>query len=324
VTRVLVTGAAGFIGGALVGRLLQEGLGGRPVQALVASDLALPGALRDDPRVVAVEGSIADAEVLARATAELLHCVFHLASVPGGAAERDPDLGRRVNLDATAQLLARLRDLGGCPRLVFASTVAVYGDPLPAWVDEDTPAVPALSYGAHKRAAEVLVADADRRGWVRACSLRLPGIVARPGDGAGLVSAFMSQLFWGLQKRRPVCLPVRRDGTAWWASIGACVDNLLHAAQVDLGPLGPQRVVQMPALHLAMHEVVDAAAAAAAGDADALVRYEPQEAVQRLFASFPPLRTPRAEALGFRHDGSAQRLAQRATAAAASAPEPAG
>jgi nucleoside-diphosphate-sugar epimerase len=315
VTRVLVTGAAGFIGGALVRRLLDDGIGGRPVQALVASDLALPDPLRDDPRVVAVEGSIADAAVLARATAEPLQVVFHLASVPGGAAERDPDLGRRVNLDATAQLLVRLRTLGGCPRLVFASTVAVYGDPLPAQVDEDTPAAPAMSYGAQKLAAEVLIADADRRGWVQACSLRLPGIVARPGDGAGLMSAFMSQLFWGLRERRAVCLPVRRDGTAWWASVGACVDNLLHAAVIDPGSLGPQRVVQMPALWLAMHEVVDAAAEAAGVDADALVRYEPQETVQRLFASLPPLRTPRAEALGFRHDGSARRLAARATSA---------
>lgn len=310
-TTVLVTGAAGFIGSLLVQRLLKTGIGGRPIETLVVSDLALQS-LPDDRRLVSVEGSIAQGDVLDRATAVAPDVVFHLASVPGGVSERDPDLGRRVNLDATAELLLRLRAPGRSPRLVFASTVAVYGDPLPARVDEDTPAAPAMSYGAHKLAAEVLIADAARRGWVQACSLRLPGVVARPGDGAGLVSAFMSQLFWQLRAHQPITLPVSREGTAWWISGGACVDNLLHAATVVTQQLGPRRVVQMPALRLAMQEVVDAVGRLTGADVSALVRYEPQASVQRLFASFPMLTTPRAEALGFRHDGSAAALAVRA------------
>lgn len=311
-TRILVTGAGGFIGRAIVRRLLQQGLDGRPIDHVVAVDLALHG-LPDDPRVRAVAGSIADAGVLERALAEPVQVVFHLASVPGGAAEKDPDLGQRVNLDATLRLIALLRAQAPAPRLVFASTVAVYGEALPSLVDENTPAAPAMSYGAQKLACEILIADAARRGWVQACSLRLPGVVARPGDGAGLISAFMSQLFWKLQAGEPIVLPVTADGTAWWISVGACVDNLLHAACVDTQALGARRMVQMPALRLAMAEVVEALARAHGADRHSLVSYAPQPAVQKLFASYPPLHTPHAEALGFCDDGGVDALVRRAT-----------
>jgi nucleoside-diphosphate-sugar epimerase len=310
-TRVLVTGAGGFIGRVLVRRLLQDGLDGQAVDHVVAADLA-PEGLPDDPRLQPVAGSIADAAFLQRTLAEPVDAVFHLASVPGGAAEKDPVLGRRVNLDATLHLLDLLRTHGNAPTLVFASTVAVYGEPLPVTVDEDTPSAPAMSYGAHKLAAEILIADAARRGWARACSLRLPGVIARPGDGAGLISAFMSQLIWKLRAGEPIVLPVSTDGTAWWISVAACVDNLLHAAAVDTAGLGARRVVQMPALRLSMGEVVDAMARAHGEDRKQMVRFEPQPMVQRLFASYPPLATPRAEALGFRHDGSADSLVRRA------------
>ena len=104
-------------------------------------------------------------------------------------------------------------------------------------------------------------------------------------------------------------------GAAWWISVGACVDNLLHGACIDTQALGARRMVQMPALHLTMAEVIQALARAYGADRSALVRYDPQPAVQRLFASFPPLQTPIADALGFRHDGSANQLALRATEA---------
>lgn len=310
--RVLVTGAAGFIGRALVRRLLAQGIGGRPVAQVVASDLALDG-LAADARLRAVPGSIADEGVLEQALAQPVQAVFHLASVPGGAAEQDPELGRRVNLDATLRLVELLRRQGPPPRFVFASTVAVYGDPLPALVDESTPARPALSYGAHKLAAEILLADAARRGWLHACSLRLPGVVARPGAGTGLMSAFMSRLFWALQAGAPVVLPVEPGGTAWWISVGACVDNLLHAATLAPGAAGPQCMVQMPALWLSIGQVVDALVLAHGPGRRALVSHEPQPALQRLFASYPPLQTPIAHALGFDHDGSVERLVRRAT-----------
>lgn len=315
-SHVVVTGAQGFVGRALVKRLLAEGLGARAVSKLTLLDIAFdtPHA---DARVTQIAGSIADASVRAQAYAAPVDAVFHLASIPGGAAERDYALGRAINLDATLGLLEDLRGAAHgarAPRFVFASTVAVYGEQLPAVVDENTLPAPALSYGAHKLMGETLVADATRLGWVQGCSLRLPGVVARPGDGAGLVSAFMSQLFWKLAANEPITLPVSSTGVAWWISVGACVDNLLLAATIDVERLNARRAYQMPVLRLTMEDVVNALAARFGEARKALVSYAPDPFVERLFAAYPPLRTPEAERLGLRHDGDVEQLITRAMA----------
>jgi D-erythronate 2-dehydrogenase len=310
--HVVVTGAHGFVGAVLTRRLLASGLNGQTVDRLTLMDLGFEQP-HPDPRVVQLTVSIAEASVRAQAFSSRVDAVFHLASVPGGAAEKNYDLGRSINLDATLGLLEDLRgqqtNAGlALPRFIFASTVAVYGEKLPAVVDESTLPAPALSYGAHKLAGEFLVADATRKGWVQGCSLRLPGVVARPGDGAGLMSAFMSQLFWKLAAGQAITLPVSAQGVAWWISAKACVDNLLHAASLGDDQWNPQRMVQMPALRLTMAQVVDGLAARFGEDRRQLVSYAPEALIERLFASYPPLHTPFAQSLGFDHDGDVNRL----------------
>ncbi len=312
-THVVVTGSQGFVGQALVKRLLAHGLHGQPIVCLTLMDLRFDG-LHPDPRVHQVGGSISDTAVRAMAYATPVAAVFHLASVPGGAAEKNYELGRAINLDATLGLLEDLRDQATPPRFVFASTIAVYGEQLPARVDEATIPAPVLSYGVHKLAGELLVADATRRGWVQGCSLRLPGVVARPGDGAGMMSAFMSQLFWRLAAAQPLTVPVSPAGVAWWISVGACVDNLIHAATVDPSTLDARRSYQMPVLRLTVAEVVDALAARFGADRRALVRYEPDAFIERLFAAYPPLATPEAERIGLKNDGTVGELITRAMA----------
>ena len=311
-SHVVITGSEGFVGQALVRRLLAEGLGGVQVSRLTLLDIAFAGP-HPDPRVVQVAGSIADAAVRAKAYADSIDAVFHLASIPGGAAEKNYEQGRDINLMATLGLLEDLMPQPRPPRFVFASTIAVYGEHLPPLVDESTLPNPGLSYGAHKLAGEYLVADASRKGWVQGCSLRLPGVVARPGDGAGMLSAFMSQLFWKLGAGERITVPVSPEGVAWWISVGACVDNLLFAATVDPVRLNPRRSYQMPVLRFTVGELVEALAARHGADRRELVHYAPDPFIQRLFASYPPLVTPEAEALGLKHDGDINTLIQRAT-----------
>lgn len=315
-THVVVTGSEGFVGQALVQRLLAEGLAGQPVTRLTLLDIGF-AAPHSDPRVQQLAGSIADAVLREQAYARPVDAVFHLASIPGGAAEKNYEFGRSINLEATLGLLEDLRPQaadGRVARFIFASTIAVYGEHLPPVVDEATLPNPGLSYGAHKLAGEYLVADATRKGWVQGCSLRLPGVVARPGAGAGMMSAFMSQLFWLLAAGEPITVPVTPEGVAWWISVGACVDNLLFAATVDPARMNPRRSYQMPVLRFTVGELVDALCERHGADRRALVTYEPNTFIQALFASYPPLHTPEAEALGLRHDGDIATLIDRATA----------
>ncbi|MFA5549446.1 MAG: NAD-dependent epimerase/dehydratase family protein, partial [Porticoccaceae bacterium] len=231
-TRVLVTGAAGFVGGALAARLARDPLAlDAPPGALLLADAHRPApALEPTPALDGARwltGDLADPAYVDALAAEAPDVVFHLASVPGGAAERDPALGSAVNLHGTLRLLeqlARRAAPGRPPVVVFTSTVAVYGAPLPAQgVDAATPARPLTSYGAHKLMTEVLLADLSRRGALDGRSLRLPGIVARPPQAGGHVSAFMSDLIHRLAAGQAYTCPVSADATCWWMSVGCCV-----------------------------------------------------------------------------------------------------
>jgi D-erythronate 2-dehydrogenase len=313
VTHVVVTGSEGFVGRVLVERLLRHGLNGRRVERLTLTDVRFD-APHADARVVQLAGSIANEALRRKAYAMTVDAVFHLASIPGGAAEKNYELGRSINLDATLGLLEDLRGQKMPPRFVFASTIAVYGEHLPPQVDEQTLPNPGLSYGAHKLAGEYLVADATRKRWVEGCSLRLPGVVARPGDGAGMMSAFMSQLFWKLAAGQAITVPVSAQGVAWWISVQQCVGNLLHAATLDASLLDARRSYQMPVLRFTIADLVEALATRFGTDRKALVSYAPDPFIERLFAAYPPLHTPRAQALGFRHDGSIDQLIDKAMA----------
>ncbi|GGO76471.1 hypothetical protein GCM10011348_03760 [Marinobacterium nitratireducens] len=304
--RVLVTGAGGFLGRQLVSRLLGRGtLRNQSIERLLLLDRhfeAIPG----DRRLRLFPGSITDPALLRRVLADGVDVVFHLASVPGGAAEADYEQGRDVNLLASIELLEQLRNRQHPPVVVFASSVAVYGGKLVPLMDESVPPRPALSYGSHKRMIELMLEDLTRRGEIDARSLRLPGIVARPPQPNGLRSAFMSDLMHAFAEGRRYRCPVSPQATAWWMSAQCCVDNLLHAA--ELTPDTGRRVWQLPVLHLSIAQVVDALAEVFGDEYRALISFEPDPELETLFGRFPPLDTPAASALGFRHDGSARAL----------------
>ncbi|RDU98820.1 NAD-dependent epimerase/dehydratase family protein [Trinickia dinghuensis] len=312
--RVLVTGADGFVGTALVARLLRDGI----TRAGDVSELLLvdrqfgglrSGAPHGDVRMTELAGDFSRPEILEPLLSKTVDVVFHLASMPGAQAETEPAEGDRVNMWGTLALFERLAkqatEHGRAARVVFASSVAVYGDSLPATMDEHTAARPTISYGTHKLIGELVLADWTRRGKLDGRSLRLPGIVARPERSSGHGSAFMSQIFRMARQGQAYTCPVSPSATAWWMSRGRCIDNLLHAARLSQEGLHAGRVWTPPVLHLSVEEIVDA-----------LVRrfgsfeldYAPLDWIERVFGRQPPLIDHRAVEAGFRHDGTIDEL----------------
>jgi naringenin degradation protein FdeJ len=304
----MVTGAGGFVGREVLKRLAES-----TNAHVVAFDANLSG-VQAHARLSCFSGDVADAVLLADAIGEGVDAVIHLAAVPGGAAEADPMLSQRVNVDASLNLLGIAAAQPKPPRVVFASTIAVFGDPLPATgVDDATPLKPRLLYGAHKAMIETMVATLSRRGAINGLSLRLPGIVARPRGPSGMKSAFMSNLFHALRDGQAFVSPVSSRATLWLMSVGQCADNLVRALSVDPRALPEHRALTLPALRISMAELVGAVVKAA-GSHRERVSYQPDTALEVAFGAHPSLATPMAEAAGFTHDGDVDTLVSRALA----------
>jgi nucleoside-diphosphate-sugar epimerase len=310
--RVLITGANGFVGRELVRCLLARGsLRGRVIDSLLVLDTDLQG-VPEDPRLRRHYGSITDVALMRRVLADGIDVVFHLVSIPGGAAEEQYELGYQVNLLASLELLNQLRNKALPPVLVYASSVAVYGGHLPAKMNEQAELRPQLSYGTHKAMVESAIIDLGRRAEVDGRVLRLPGIVARPREPNGLRSAFMSDLLRAFAEGDAYRCPVSAQATAWWMSARCCVNNLIHAAELDSNECASQRVWQLPVLHLSIAQVVDALAASYGQERRSLISHDPDTHLEALFGRMPPLKTPQARAAGFSHDGNAATLIRNA------------
>jgi nucleoside-diphosphate-sugar epimerase len=305
--HVAVTGAAGMIGRRLLAELVRHGrLGDAEISGLSLVDLVAPDPPAGWPGPTACEsadmGEPGAAEALVAGRPDV---IFHLAAVVSGEAEADFDRGYRVNLDGTRALLEAIRAAhttdGYHPRLVFSSSIAVFGAPLPEVTPEDFAAAPASSYGTQKAIGELLLADYTRRGFVDGVGIRLPTICIRPGKPNRAASGFFSAILREPLAGQEAILPVPESVRHWFASPRSAVRFCLRAATIDSELIGPRRTLSMPGLSATVGEQIDALRRVAGEQAVRLILHRPDPSIMRIIESWPrALGASRAERLGFR------------------------
>ncbi|TIP56825.1 MAG: SDR family oxidoreductase, partial [Mesorhizobium sp.] len=258
--RVLITGAAGMVGRKLIARLAKDGaLSGRKIAALDLHDILPPQPpVMEGVDVTIHTGDLAAASAMERLVASRPDVIFHLAGVVSGEAEANFDLGYRVNLDGTRALFDAVRLAGFAPRVVFTSSIAVFGAPFPDVISDEFHPTPLTSYGTQKLMGEALLADYTRRGFFDGIGIRLPTICVRPGKPNKAASGFFSGIIREPLNGQEAILPVPRSVVHTHASPRSAVNFLIHAAGIDGSAVGPRRNLTMPGVAVTVGEQIDA------------------------------------------------------------------
>ena len=300
--RVLITGAAGMIGRKLTERLVRDGtLAGRAISALDLADIVAPQPVELEGAEVSVHvADLAEPGVATNLVTPGPDVIFHLAGVVSGEAEANFDLGYRVNVDGTRALFDAVRHTDYTPRLVFSSSIAVFGAPFPDIIPDEFHPTPLTSYGTQKLIGEALLADYSRRGFFDGIGIRLPTICVRPGAPNRAASSFFSGIIREPLAGEPAVLPVPRSVLHTHASPRAAVGFLIRAAEIDTAEIGPRRNLTMPGVAVTVGEQIEALERVAGSGISALISEEPDETVWAIVQNWPTrFSATRARALGF-------------------------
>jgi nucleoside-diphosphate-sugar epimerase len=289
--HILVLGAAGMVGRKLVGRLLSDGrLGKNDITKMTLHDVVAP----KQPEkagfpVEALSGDFALAGVAEKLIAGRPDVIFHLAAIVSGEAELDFDKGYRINLDGTRMLFDAIRLVGGGykPRVVFTSSIAVFGAPFPDAIGDEFFNTPLLSYGTQKAIGELLLADYSRRGFMDGIGIRLPTICIRPGLPNKAASGFFSGILREPLAGQEAVLPVSEDVRHWHASPRSAVGFLIHAATLDTAKAGARRNLTMPGISATVGEQIAALKRVAGDKVAARIRREPDPFIVGIVAGWP-------------------------------------
>jgi len=302
--HILVLGAAGMVGRKLSERLLRDGhLGKREISRMTLQDVVAPAqpAKAGFP-VNTITCDFAVPGAAEKLVADRPDVIFHLAAIVSGEAELDFDKGYRINLDGTRMLLDAIRLVGGNykPRVVFTSSIAVFGAPFPDAIGDEFFHTPLLSYGTQKAIDELLLADYSRRGFMDGIGIRLPTICIRPGLPNKAASGFFSNILREPLAGKEAVLPVNEDVRHWHATPRSAVGFLLHAATLDSGAVGPRRNLTMPGLSATVGEQIAALKRVAGDKVAARIKREPDPFIMGIVAGWPRNFAPtRALKLGF-------------------------
>jgi len=259
--------------------------------------------------VKVVTGDLPAAGEAQKLVADKPDVIFHLAAVVSGEAEQDFDKGYRINMDGGRSLLEAIRAAGHKPRLVFASSVAVFGAPFPEAIGDEFFTTPLTSYGTQKAICELLVSDYSRKGFVDGISIRLPTICVRPGKPNKAASGFFSNIMREPMAGQEAVLPVSDSVRHWHASPRAAVGFMRHAATLDLAKVGPRRALTMPGVSVTVAEQIAALKKVAGDKVVARIRREPDPFIEKIVAGWPRnFAANRARELGFKADDSFKQI----------------
>jgi len=297
--HILILGASGMLGRKLTGALIAGALPG--IDHLTLADIST-GPAPDAPfPVSATACNIADPGTAATLIRDRPDLIFHLAAIVSGEAEQDFDKGYSVNLDASRHLIEAIRAQPDyCPRVVFASSTAVFGAPFPDRIGDTFHLTPHTSYGTQKAITELLLNDYSRRGFLDAVGLRFPTICIRPGTPNRAASGFYSNILREPLVGKPAILPVPDSTRHWFASPRAATSFMLRAAMLDTAALGHWRMLNMPGLSATVADQIEALRRVAGQKAVDLIRHEPDATIAAIVSGWPQnFDTARATALGF-------------------------
>jgi nucleoside-diphosphate-sugar epimerase len=305
--KILILGGAGMVGRKLAERLARDGaLGGKAISAMTLYDVVEPTVPEGAAFPVTCETGDLPAEgETDRLVASKPDVIFHLAAIVSGEAELDFEKGYRINLGGTQNLFESIRKAQYAPRVVFTSSIAVYGAPFPNAIPDEFHLTPLTSYGTQKAIGELLLADYTRKGFFDGVGIRLPTICVRPGKPNKAASGFFSNIIREPLVGEEAVLPVSEDVRHWHASPRSAVNFLIHAATIDGELIGPRRTLAMPGVSVTVGEQIEALRRVAGEDAVKLIRRQADDLIISVVSGWARnFDTRRALDLGFKADAS--------------------
>src|SRR4028119_680385 len=308
--RILILGGGGFLGRRLAKELIENGgLSQGQLTHLTLVDIEFVEDRLHDSRLEYIQADFSDEATITNILQQQPDVIFHLAAIVSGEAEKNLELGMKINFYASLQILELCRKLAIHPRIVFASSCAVFGGDVSKVITDETAPKPRSSYGTQKAMVELLMNDYSRRGFVDARSLRLPTIAVRPGKPNAATSSFISSIIREPLQGKKASYPVPPETPYWILSPKGVIQNFIHAAKIDKELLGDDRVINLPGLTVTVSEMIHSLEQIAGPEVTRLISHEPDAFLESIVLTWPPyFDTVRAKKLGFVSDSSVEEI----------------